>query len=75
MPPIFGIVNTRLQRPDPGAVIRMKDAARYIKPRRVEVHEWTAGFGNGVLLIIRWLKGTIPWCSRAMGHCGGCLPV
>ncbi len=35
MPPIFGILNTRLQQPDQEMTGRMKGAAHYVKPRRI----------------------------------------
>ncbi|MBN1413643.1 MAG: hypothetical protein JW973_00975 [Bacteroidales bacterium] len=44
MPPIFGILNTNLQKPDPEMISRMKSAARYIKPRKIEAFEIHGGF-------------------------------
>jgi hypothetical protein len=44
MPPIFGILNTNLQRPDFEMINRIKDAANYIKPRSLEVCEVGGGF-------------------------------
>ncbi|MBN2275192.1 MAG: hypothetical protein JXR41_06650 [Bacteroidales bacterium] len=44
MPPIFGILNTKLQKTDPEMIGRMKGAARYVKPRRLETFEVRGGF-------------------------------
>jgi asparagine synthase (glutamine-hydrolysing) len=44
MPPIFGILNTKLQQPDREMIKRMNDAARYVKPRKVEAIEVTGGY-------------------------------
>ncbi len=44
MPPIFGILHTELQQPDPGMIRRMNGAARYVKPRKVEALEVTGGY-------------------------------
>ena len=44
MPPVFGILNNKLQLPDSEMINRMKDAARYIKPRDLEVCEVGGGF-------------------------------
>ena len=44
MPPIFGILHTKLQQPDPGMIGRMKGAARYVKQRKVEALEVAGGY-------------------------------
>jgi asparagine synthase (glutamine-hydrolysing) len=44
MPPIFGIINTRLQTTDLEIINRMKGAAKYVKPRKVEALEIAGGY-------------------------------
>ncbi|MBN1791213.1 MAG: hypothetical protein JW830_11990 [Bacteroidales bacterium] len=44
MPPIFGILSTKLQGPDRDMIRRMNGAARYVKPRKVEAMEVTGGY-------------------------------
>ncbi len=44
MPPIFGILSTKLQGPDRDMIRRMNGAAKYVKPRKVEALEVTGGY-------------------------------
>jgi len=44
MPPIFGILNTNLQKQDPETISRMMRAAKYIKPRKIETIGVNGGF-------------------------------
>ncbi len=43
MPPVFGIIQTEHHCPDPLGVIRMKQAATYMVPRRLDTLEWSSG--------------------------------
>ena len=44
MPPIFGILHTRLQQPDQGMISRMNDAARYVVHRSIISREIPGGY-------------------------------
>lgn len=44
MPSVFGIINTHLQAVFPEAICRMKDAATYVKPRKLVEHKTEAVF-------------------------------
>jgi len=65
MPPIFGILNTKLQQPDPEMICRMKEQVQYIKPRRLETLEVKGGFMAAAVVVENPLvEGRIRWRGR-----------
>ena len=44
MPPIFGIINTKLEQPEPEVIDRMNRAAQYIKSRKLKTLELTGAY-------------------------------
>ncbi len=52
MPPIFGILNTKLQSVDRGMIARMTHAAKYIHSRQIKSNEIRGGYVASAVTLV-----------------------